>query len=134
MGVANVERDRESRNAFLGFFLFIRTFDYRACLKYNYCRKLKEVILWVVLLKNSITQSWTIGMEHQRKHGRAKKLNLNTKWRFFNSESSGESKKKFLDFINKSRLLNSSNQKINLNGLVGWITSELEPLKSQITI
>ena len=34
------------------FYLYIRTFDYRTLFKYNYCRNLKEVILWVEMLYN----------------------------------------------------------------------------------
>ena len=41
---------------FLALFSFyIGTFDYQAFFKYNYCRNLKEVILWVSLLRNSTT-------------------------------------------------------------------------------
>ena len=44
-----------SLNSLARFLFYICTFDCWAFFKYNYCRNLKEVILWVSLLKNFIT-------------------------------------------------------------------------------
>ena len=98
MGVAKVEIDREGRNAFLGLFLYIRTFDYQAFFKYNNCRNLKEVIF----MGNFIEEFYYGNLDPQArstKHNKAVQkqmeiLMLNED--YLTENLSGESKKKSL--------------------------------------
>ena len=94
---------------FLALFLFyIRTFDYNTFFKYNYWRNLKEVIF----MGNFIEEFYYGNLDPQARSTKENKavqkqmevLMLNED--FLTENLSGESKKKFLDFVNAWGVVN----------------------------